>query len=64
MAEVKQFGEVLTVDETAGYLRLCKATVYRYYRTGKIPGQKIGNKLRFSKKALESFLDETKKQKE
>ncbi len=62
MKKTKQIGDVLNVEETADYLRLNRITIYRYYKLGKLPGQKIGNKLRFSKKALEEFLAGTKKQ--
>ncbi len=58
MEEKKQFGEVLNLEETAEYLRLCKTTVYSYVKKGILPGKKMGNKYRFSKKALDKFLEE------
>jgi len=57
MDESRQFGEVLNLQETAEYLRVCEATVYSYAKQGKLPGRKMGNKWRFSKKALDRFLE-------
>ncbi|MDX9798292.1 MAG: helix-turn-helix domain-containing protein [Bacteroidales bacterium] len=57
MEENRQFGEVLNLRETAEYLRVCEATVYSYAKNGKLPGRKMGNKWRFSKQALDRFLE-------
>jgi excisionase family DNA binding protein len=35
---------------------LSKATVYLYAQRGKLPGVKMGNKWRFSKKKIEDLL--------
>lgn len=48
--------EVLDVRQAAEFLNLHAWTVYRYFRRGLIPGQKIGTRIRFSRKALEKFL--------
>jgi len=56
MDENRQFGEVLNLRETAEYLRVCAATVYSYAKQGKLPGLKMGNKWRFSKKKIEDML--------
>jgi len=57
MEKIKQFREVLNLRETAEYLRLCETTVYNYAKQGKLPGREMGNKWRFSKKALDKFLE-------
>jgi len=57
MEKNRQFGEVLNLRETAEYLRVCEATVYPYAKKGKLPGRKMGNKWRFSKQALDRFLE-------
>ncbi len=56
MTEKQDFGEVLTLSEVARFLQLSKATVYLYAQRGKLPGVKMGNKWRFSKKKIEDLL--------
>ncbi len=56
MTEKQDFGEVLTLSEVARFLQLSKATVYLYAQRGKLPGVKMGNKWRFSKKKIEDML--------
>ena len=58
MAENKQFGDVLTLAETADYLKMSRPTIYLYVRQGKLPAKKLGNRWRFSREALQRFLDE------
>jgi len=53
--------DVLDVRGTAEYLGFNTWTVYRYWKAGKIPGQKIGSRIRFSKKALERYLSKFEK---
>lgn len=57
MAE-KQFPEVMNIKEAARYLRISERTVYKYVKKGLLPGRMIGNKLRFSRAALQKFLGE------
>lgn len=54
-------GDILDVRGAAEYLGFTPWTVYRYYRDGKLPGQKIGGRLRFSKKAIERYLSKFNK---
>ena len=49
--------EVMTVEEVAKYLKLCKNTVYEYVRKGKIPGARVGNMLRFTKRQVLEALE-------
>ena len=58
MTEIKQFGDILTLQETAEYLKLSRPTIYLYVRKGKLPARKMGNKWRFSREALNKFLDQ------
>lgn len=48
--------EVLTLEELAEYLKLSTSTVYKLVGEGKIPGNKIGRHWRFSRKAIDSWL--------
>ena len=43
------FGEIMTLEETAKYLKIGKSTLYKMARGGKIPTVKIANQLRFRK---------------
>jgi len=37
------FGEIMTLEETAKYLKIGKSTLYKMAREGKIPAVKIAN---------------------
>jgi excisionase family DNA binding protein len=49
-------GEVLTLEEAAGYLKLPKDTMEREVNKGKIPGRRIDRTWRFHKSALDEWL--------
>jgi len=51
------FGEVLTIQELAVYLKISKSTIYKLVREGKIPSQKVGRHWRFRKEAIDRWLD-------
>ena len=48
--------ELLTVEEISAYLRVAPNTVYRWCRSGKLRGIKIGKEWRISRPALDAFL--------
>lgn len=48
--------EVLTLEETAQYLRLPVETVEQQAAAGKIPGRKIEDTWRFLKRAIDDWL--------
>jgi excisionase family DNA binding protein len=51
--------ELLTAEETAGYLNVSKATILKWARKGKIERVKISAKIvLFSIEAIDSFLKE------
>ena len=52
--------EILNVKETAEFLGVSKYSVYKLYKEGKLPGNFIGNKLKFSRSKLVEFLGEFK----
>jgi excisionase family DNA binding protein len=56
----KKPGDVLTIEELAGYLKVPKSTLYKLVREGKIPSQKIGRHWRFRKGAIDLWLEETR----
>jgi excisionase family DNA binding protein len=47
---------MMTVHEVATYLRVSKATVYKWAKTREIPALKIGGVWRFEKKAVEEWM--------
>ncbi|PNP95102.1 hypothetical protein BMT55_00075 [Listeria newyorkensis] len=49
--------KALKADEAAKFLDIGMSSLYRYARAGIIPGRKIGSDWRFSKLALEKWLD-------
>ena len=49
-------GDVLTIEDLSVYLKISKSTLYKLVREGKVPGQKIGRHLRFSKAVIDRWL--------
>ena len=47
---------LLTVDQVADFLQVCKETVRRYVRNGDLKCAKLGRQFRFSKEHLEDFI--------
>ena len=52
----KQMGDVLTIEDLSGYLKIPKSTLYKLVREGNIPCQKIGRHWRFHKEAVDNWL--------
>jgi excisionase family DNA binding protein len=48
--------DVMTVDELAEYLRLDRQTVYRKFRSGELPGVRIGKAIRFKRDVIDAWL--------
>ena len=49
-------GELLDVEEVAGYLGVTPVTVYRWCRDGSLPCLKVGRSWRIRRRALDDFL--------
>ncbi len=58
---VKNFFEIMTLEETAKYLRIGKSTLYKMAREGKIPVAKIANQWRFRKEDIDKWMQEIRK---
>jgi len=54
--------DILTVAETADYLRVNRETVYRLVQSGRLPASKIGRLWRIQMPDLIRFLESTKNQ--
>lgn len=48
--------EILNIDEAAAYLGVSSKTFARVLRDGEIPGRKVGREWKFSRKALEAWI--------
>ena len=47
--------EIMTLEETAKYLKIGKSTLYKMAREGKIPAVKIANQWRFRKDEIDEW---------
>jgi len=54
-------GEIMTLEETAKYLKIGKSTLYKMAREGKIPAVKIANQWRFRKEDIDKWLEDIRK---
>ena len=52
--------ELLTIEETAVYLKMSPQVVRRWLRENKLPGVKIGKEWRIDKERLDSMLKKDK----
>jgi len=52
------FGQVMTSQEAAEYLKMHVKTVCRLAKEGKIPAKKVGSEWRFLRTVLDSWLAE------
>jgi excisionase family DNA binding protein len=50
--------EVMDIRQAAAYLGISGDTLYRYASEGFIPAFKLGNRWRFKKSLLDSWMDE------
>lgn len=48
--------EILTVQEVCNYLRIAKPTLYRYVRSGALPGFKMGKIWKFHKHSIDQWI--------
>lgn len=51
---------VLTIGELSDYLRIPRSTLYKLAQEGEIPGQKVGRRWRFLRKAVDRWLEEAR----
>ena len=48
---------IMTVEEVSEYLRLAQSTIYKLLNEDKLPGRKIGGSWRFSRRALDEWIE-------
>lgn len=47
----------MTVEDLAAYLRIPRSSVYKLAQRGQVPCQKVGRHWRFSRRAIERWLE-------
>jgi excisionase family DNA binding protein len=52
------YGDFLTIAETAAVLRIGKATAYQYVRDGELPAHRMGHRIVIAKAVLEQIVAE------
>jgi len=50
--------EIMTIGETAKYLRISLSSLYKVAQEGRIPCQKVGRHWRFRRDAIDRWLEE------
>jgi len=58
MSGIVELGPILTVPETAKYLKLSKSKVYYLVQRNQIPHIKIGKNVRIRREDLQKWLEE------
>jgi len=54
--------EIMTIGETAQYLRISQSSLYKLAQEGKVPCQKVGRHWRFHHGALDRWLQRMPKE--
>ena len=49
--------EVMTINQAAEFLQISRAALYRLIADGEIKGKRVGQRWRFSKKALLKWIE-------
>ena len=57
MDEISEHSDLLTLSEAAGLVRVSEETFGDMVRAGRIPSRKVGRERRFSRSALDAWLD-------
>ena len=58
VAEPQPAREVMDIRQASSYLGISADSLYRYASEGTIPGFRLGNRWRFKKSRLDSWMDE------
>lgn len=54
-----KFPEIMTIGETAEYLRISLSSLYKLAQDGRIPCQKVGRHWRFRRESIDRWLENT-----
>jgi excisionase family DNA binding protein len=55
-ADTNAFADIMCADDVASWLRVDRKTIYNAAARGKIPHQRLGKRLLFSRAALVAWL--------
>jgi excisionase family DNA binding protein len=55
---VANFPEIMTIGETAQYLRISLSSLYKLAQAGRVPCQKVGRHWRFRREAIDRWLEQ------
>jgi excisionase family DNA binding protein len=55
--QVSAVPDILTIDQAADYLQLSRASIYRLINESDIPGKRIGERYRFSRRQLLEWIE-------
>ena len=55
---MKPLPDVLTLEDTAAYLKVSMTTMYRLVKRGDLPATKVGRQWRIRREAVEKYLRE------
>ncbi|MBY0263324.1 MAG: helix-turn-helix domain-containing protein [Phycisphaerales bacterium] len=47
----------MTISDLAEYLQVSKSSLYKLVQCGRVPGQKVGKHWRFSREAINRWLE-------
>lgn len=53
------YPDIMTIGETAEYLRISLSSLYKLAQDGRIPCQKVGRHWRFRREAIDRWLENT-----
>jgi len=56
MSKSTDEGEILTIKQVAGYLKVTERTIYRLAASKQIPAFKVGGSWRFSRADIDSWI--------
>lgn len=59
--DVKEFGDILTVEELMDYLSIGRTTAYKLLQSGKIKTLRIGKVYRISKNSIDEYVKKESK---
>ena len=51
-------GDLMTIEELAGYLKVTRRTIYEWLKGKKIPAVKLVGQWRFQKNKIDQWLEE------
>ena len=52
--------ELMTIDEAARYLKVCRKTLYRWLKAGKLKAYRVGRQWRLRRADLDQWLEENR----